>query len=268
MARVAVMRNALAAAAALAALQIGSACTRLTDNVQDQLVPLSYTGGGKVAVLTHDQRPSVLAGQRVASQTGVMRTGLGVPYTVVTASGQDLAWEVSQCISRSLGQRGFLAMPIKAAPTERTTALLPRLAAASADRSLLLTIREWNTDTETTTWYRYDLALRVYDRGGNVLADAAVEGRDHIEAVGGGRQLLARIGVLYVQTLDRLLDDPRVVSAFGPAAAPIAPAPVRPSGENTAEACRDGADNDGDGRPDCADQDCALFVFCTSTETW
>jgi hypothetical protein len=32
--------------------------------------------------------------------------------------------------------------------------------------------------------------------------------------------------------------------------------------ENTAVACQDGVDNDGDGFHDCADQDCSFFVFC------
>src|SRR5688572_17613715 len=32
--------------------------------------------------------------------------------------------------------------------------------------------------------------------------------------------------------------------------------------ENTAEACRSGLDEDRDGHFDCADQDCAAFVFC------
>ncbi len=33
-------------------------------------------------------------------------------------------------------------------------------------------------------------------------------------------------------------------------------------GESTAALCQDGADNDGDGQTDCADGDCAGFVFC------
>lgn len=34
--------------------------------------------------------------------------------------------------------------------------------------------------------------------------------------------------------------------------------------ENTANACRDRRDNDGDGHVDCDDQDCEVFVFCVS----
>ncbi len=53
----------------------------------------------------------------------------------------------------------------------------------------------------------------------------------------------------------------------GPAAAPPpAPSPpVAPIAENTPSACRDGADNDGDGHLDCFDPDCADFVFCAPT---
>ena len=32
--------------------------------------------------------------------------------------------------------------------------------------------------------------------------------------------------------------------------------------ENTASACRDEVDNDGDGHTDCADQDCGELMFC------
>ncbi len=37
--------------------------------------------------------------------------------------------------------------------------------------------------------------------------------------------------------------------------------------ENTAQACSDQADNDGDGWSDCADQDCWDFVFCADDVT-
>jgi hypothetical protein len=36
--------------------------------------------------------------------------------------------------------------------------------------------------------------------------------------------------------------------------------------ENTAPACQDAQDNDGDGFVDCADQDCSLFTFCASSK--
>jgi len=38
------------------------------------------------------------------------------------------------------------------------------------------------------------------------------------------------------------------------------------SAENTSAACRDGLDNDGDGRADCDDPECADFVFCVSAD--
>lgn len=48
-----------------------------------------------------------------------------------------------------------------------------------------------------------------------------------------------------------------------PGPAPPAPTgPARPRTEDTAPACRDGGDDDGDGFVDCADQDCQSFVFC------
>ena len=36
--------------------------------------------------------------------------------------------------------------------------------------------------------------------------------------------------------------------------------------ENTAELCKDGKDNDGDGYADCKDQDCWVFVFCVKKD--
>ena len=35
-----------------------------------------------------------------------------------------------------------------------------------------------------------------------------------------------------------------------------------PPAENTSERCQDGQDNDGDGKTDCADEQCAIFVAC------
>jgi hypothetical protein len=51
--------------------------------------------------------------------------------------------------------------------------------------------------------------------------------------------------------------------AAGPAVAP-APAIPAPKKESTLVECKDGIDNDGDGYPDCADQDCTIFTFCAS----
>jgi hypothetical protein len=39
-------------------------------------------------------------------------------------------------------------------------------------------------------------------------------------------------------------------------------AQTAPQPENTAAACQDGLDNDGDTFVHCKDQDCSLFVFC------
>jgi hypothetical protein len=36
--------------------------------------------------------------------------------------------------------------------------------------------------------------------------------------------------------------------------------------ENTPDACRDHADNDGDGHVDCNDQDCVVFAFCVGED--
>lgn len=69
----------------------------------------------------------------------------------------------------------------------------------------------------------------------------------------------------------------RAVQPGPPQPQPAPPATVRPppaqpaqspparGPENTADACRDGQDNDGDGRLDCADQDCSPLSFCAQT---
>jgi hypothetical protein len=56
-------------------------------------------------------------------------------------------------------------------------------------------------------------------------------------------------------------------AASASSAASSAPATLPPSirqAENTAEACKNGLDDDHDGYVDCADQDCGLFVFCAN----
>lgn len=47
-----------------------------------------------------------------------------------------------------------------------------------------------------------------------------------------------------------------------PAPQPTQPAQPQPTAENTAALCRDAVDNDGDGRIDCFDQDCAALPAC------
>ena len=54
------------------------------------------------------------------------------------------------------------------------------LKAAKADKSLLLTLKDWESDTYVGTELRYDAAMQALGRSGNVLASKTIKGTDQL----------------------------------------------------------------------------------------
>jgi hypothetical protein len=145
------------------------------------IAELSYSGNTVVAVATHDQRSTVRRREKSPNYVGTQRGGFANPFDVTTASGKSLADDMTTSIASSLTRQGFRIGRVATGPSDSTSALLKKFAAAQAERLLLLTIFEWYTDTLVNIGLYYDLDLRVMDTTGKVLAKRRLEGNEDFE---------------------------------------------------------------------------------------
>lgn len=178
----------------------------------DVLLGIDSTDSVKVAVGTHDQRELVTSGKKEPNFTGSSRGGWGNPFNVTTASGQALADDMTNTIRSSLDARGYDAVAVALSYSDDSAAVMKRLLEAGPKRALLLTLREWKSDTYTNTSLIYDIGLQVMDETGKVVAQSSIKGRDKLGGSFGNPPAFAKKAVpeAFRQKLEKLLNTPEV----------------------------------------------------------
>ena len=152
-------------------------------NKQDyrKAVPtLTTVGHQRVAVGVQDLRPEVVSKSVDEDYLGMQRGGFGNPFRVHTRSGQPLADEMATLLTKALRSRGSRADPVHLAPSLNKDQVAAMLKATKADKSLLLTLKDWESDTYVGTELRYDAEMKVLGKTGNVLASKTIKGTDQL----------------------------------------------------------------------------------------
>ena len=170
-----------------------------------------------VAVATLDNRPYVVNGQKPANFVGLSRGGFGNPFDVTTQSGQPLASDISGSIVASMKGKGVDAKVVELKPGTPESEALSQLRAAGAQKSVLLTLREWKSDALVNIGFGYDMDLRVLDRNGKVLASKAERGNENLgpgEAFSPGGA--ARVVPRYKSMMEFYFQDKDVARALQP----------------------------------------------------
>jgi len=123
-----------------------------------------------VAVCGVDDRPDVRAGKVEPTYVGMIRNGFAIPMSLDTTSDDPLAHDFSTALVKGLDEAGYAAEVVKnPQPTNRGSAL-GSLGQARADRKILVTVSEWESDTLYNTEIKYSVSLTVFDASGNELA--------------------------------------------------------------------------------------------------
>jgi hypothetical protein len=136
--------------------------------------------GHSIAAATLDHRPYVLDEDSDPSYAGMTRGGYGNPFSAYTTSGQPLADELTGILVRSLQRAGVQAVAVPTQFRETGTDVIRSLAATETDRGILLTLRNWQSDTMVNTTLEYDVELQVLDATGAVLASKNFKGADDL----------------------------------------------------------------------------------------
>lgn len=142
---------------------------------------LSLAGNGmRVALAVVDHRPYVMSGDKDPSFVGLQRSGFGIPFDVNTQSGRPLASDFGQSISQALSARGYVVEELDLDHTTPTDTAARQAVATGAERSIILEITEWKTDTAARAALYYALSLDVYDRRASRLGHEQISGRDNL----------------------------------------------------------------------------------------
>lgn len=202
----------------VAAVLLGACAVGNQHAYQNVTADLTTAGPGRIAVATHDQRPYVVQKVKGPHFVGLSRGGYGIPFDVTTEGDRPLADAITRAISNSLEKKGFRPVPVFVPPSESPESVRKMLLQSQVDRAILLTLREWKSDTFTDTSLLYDVSLNVLDRTERVIAEKQVQGRDNLGADVWNPPAHAREAVskAFKAKLEELLNDPAVAKALRP----------------------------------------------------
>src|SRR5262249_16482488 len=109
---------------------------------------LTINGNGMhVALAVLDHRSYVLSGDKSPKFVGLQRSAFGIPFDVTTDSGHWLSEDFSGSIARSLSSKGYNVKELTLDAPTPVTAALNQAVATGAERSIVLEVTEWKTDT-------------------------------------------------------------------------------------------------------------------------
>ena len=201
-------------AAGLSLMSIGCALNNNQD-YEARALSLPVTSGRTIAVGTQDQRPLVVKGPEREHYVGHQRGGYGNPFLVTTKDLKPLAGVVTNVVKSALQQKGAKVTPVALSPRTSTGNAHAAFAATKADRWMMISMKEWDSDTYVNTDLDYDLLVQVFDGEGKLLASNELKEKDTIKspALGGGVHS-ELIPEAFKQRMEELLSDPKIVAAL------------------------------------------------------
>jgi len=147
---------------------------------------------------------------------GLQRGGYGNPFDVTTTSEAPLAQDFTKVIVSSLKQKGITAAPVKITPRWNGQEALQALMATRQENALLVTLREWKSDTYMNTALLYDVTIQVFGKGGETLAQKSLQGKDDlggdfINPPGHAKEAVPKA---FAQKLEELFNDEKIVESL------------------------------------------------------
>jgi hypothetical protein len=182
------------------------------DYAQAPVALQAVSATGNVAVAVQDLRPYVLSGGKPETFVGIARGTMGLPLDVSTTSGAPVARELAELIAKALNKRGATAVAVSVSPRDSAVQARDKAIAAKPRRAVLVTLREWKTDTMYKTDMEYDTTLVVLDEGGKELATRASRGDEKL--TGAAMTPHAAIYSAVGKKLEALFEDPKIVAAL------------------------------------------------------
>lgn len=179
------------------------------------MVPLTPVAAQSVAVAVIDRRPYVVEGDEPPDFVGTIAGRFRNTIDVKTESGLPLAEVVADAVVEAYRRQGIDATAVPVAKGAAEAEALAALAATGAERLVLLSIGEWQTNAVVRVEESWQFLATVHDRAGAALGRRASQGRATLGTVGfdeaGGEMAAAALS----QRLAYLLNDPEITRALG-----------------------------------------------------
>ncbi|MBI3505298.1 MAG: hypothetical protein HY059_10675 [Proteobacteria bacterium] len=177
---------------------------------------LALQSAASTAVGVQDQRPYVVDKDKAGNFSGLSRGGFGNPFNVTTLSGNTLAADFSTAVVTALKGKGVDTAEVPVPPGQLLSQTHQALLNVGRDRSLLIGIREWKSDTYMATVLLYDLNAMVFDKGGRLLAENTLVGHDSLggSAMNPPGHAKEAVPPAFRATLAKLLNDPKILAAL------------------------------------------------------
>jgi len=122
----------------------------------------------------------VVDGEKDASYAGTIRGGYGNPFDAWTVSENPLATDLTGVIVSALTAKGFQPRPVELGGGLSAQDAVKESIKGDEERVILLTLKEWRTDTYIRTSLYVDVLLKVLDGQGRELAAVTSAGEDDL----------------------------------------------------------------------------------------
>lgn len=181
-------------------------------------INLSMLGNSsKVAIAVHDQRAEIIKRERDPNYVGIMRSGVGIPYPIVTESGNPLASDMASSIANSFSKNGYAAQALFTLPAETHEQVVEKLKTAGAGKAVILHLETWYSDCYQRVWINFKVVLQVYDGNGKFLGQKMLEGTQDLGGSMWNPPKVAKktIPPFFKQKMEELFNSAEIKAAFG-----------------------------------------------------
>ncbi|MGV8996465.1 MAG: hypothetical protein ACOH12_05915 [Parvibaculaceae bacterium] len=165
-----------------AGLLAGCAVGNKIDYSQQYPAMAPITQGQTVTLGLQDMRPYVLSGDKDANFVGVQRGGYGNPFDVTTSSGRPLADDLLMTFSSALKRGGANVTSTTVAGSKSVAQAVEQLGKNGSNRVMLISFPEWKSDSFMNSWVMYDVTAKVFDKGGKLLGEKHLQGKQSVVA--------------------------------------------------------------------------------------
>lgn len=169
-----------------------------------------------IAVGVHDQRSYVTSGESRASFVGLVRGGFGTPFRAYTKSGDSLAIEIAESINTALKADGAKSISVPLSGSLSFSNARKRLLKEKATRFVLMTIKEWRSDTYWSTKLDYDVDLKIFGEDGSIRGGRNMQGTEvgRSDAFTPKERSREMVRVKFKKIVEQLFNDPKTAAAI------------------------------------------------------
>ncbi|WP_421900365.1 hypothetical protein [Maridesulfovibrio sp.] len=177
---------------------------------------VSQASNQEVALGVQDKREFIVNGDKTQDFVGLQRGGFGNPFDVTTQTGNPLAEDILNALAAGMEKQGYHVSKVTISPLTETDTAISKLSAEHKKRSILVSIRNWKSDTMTNVAMHYDIKATVYNESGSRMAETSLHGSDDL---GGSfmnppKHAMKVVPEALQEQLGRIINSPAITDAL------------------------------------------------------